>query len=68
VLAVAFGLAEAGPWDATALLVVPHATVLVMLLVRRLPRAGASERIDGLMAVALAYIVWFAALPLLRLG
>ena len=50
-----------------ALFVVPHAALLVWLLERHLGNGRPAGRIDGLMALALLYIVWFVAVPLYRL-
>lgn len=44
-----------------------HAGVLVAVLWRRLRAGLGCERIDGPMVVALSFILWFAAWPLLRL-
>lgn len=49
---------------ATLLLVVPYAMFQLVRLERYRRRALAPRRIDGLMAVALTYILWFVALPL----
>lgn len=67
-LAVGFGTAGAEPWGLSALLLLPHAALLSVLLARRMGRGVACERIDGLLVAALAYIVWFAALPLAGLA
>jgi 1,4-dihydroxy-2-naphthoate octaprenyltransferase len=50
-----------------AVFVVPHAAALVWLLERHLWNGRPPARIDGLMALALLYIVWFVAVPLYRL-
>jgi putative NADPH-quinone reductase/1,4-dihydroxy-2-naphthoate octaprenyltransferase len=57
----------ASSFEGIGLAVVPHALVLAWLLERRLKSARTGGRIDGLMALALAYIVWFVAVPLYRL-
>ena len=49
---------------AILLLIVPHAVVQVVVLERYLRRRPEPRRIDGLMAVALTYVVWFVAIPL----
>ena len=59
----AAGGAFAGIW----VIVPPHAGLLLWRLERHRRRETAPERIDGLMALALTYIVWFAAVPLWRL-
>jgi 1,4-dihydroxy-2-naphthoate octaprenyltransferase len=46
------------------LLILPHAIVQVVVLERYLRRRCEPRRIDGLMAMALTYIVWFVAIPL----
>jgi 1,4-dihydroxy-2-naphthoate polyprenyltransferase len=48
--------------------VLPHALVLLLLLARQGARAPHAERIDGLMVVALTYILWFVAVPLWHLA
>lgn len=48
------------PW------VLPHAVLLLYLLYREW-RRQLCERIDGLMVVALLYLVWFGLIPLLKL-
>ena len=48
--------------------VLPHALLLLLLLLaRQAGRAPRAERIDGLMVVALTYILWFVAVPLWHL-
>ena len=47
--------------------VVPHAALLLLLLGRHAREGLGVRRIDGLMTVALAYTVWFVAVPLLHL-
>jgi len=49
---------------AILLLIVPHAVVQVVVLERYLRRRPEPGRIDGLMAMALTYIVWFVGIPL----
>jgi putative NADPH-quinone reductase/1,4-dihydroxy-2-naphthoate octaprenyltransferase len=49
---------------AIVLLIVPYAIAQVMVLERYLRRRCEPRRIDGLMAMALTYIVWFVAIPL----
>jgi putative NADPH-quinone reductase/1,4-dihydroxy-2-naphthoate octaprenyltransferase len=57
----------ASSFDGIGLLVVPHALLLAWLLERHLKSARPAARIDGLMALALLYIVWFVAVPLYHL-
>lgn len=47
--------------------VLPHAAVLLIMLAAPVRHDHDAGRIDGLMAVALSYILWFAAIPLLNL-
>ena len=47
--------------------VVPHATWLIWRLGRFLRNGQRASRIDGLMLLALSYILWFGLVPLLRL-
>ncbi|MDQ2694237.1 MAG: NAD(P)H-dependent oxidoreductase [Pseudomonadota bacterium] len=57
--------------DATGalwLLTLPHAALIAWLLARRLPRLNAPQRIDGLMAAALTFSVWYGAVPLYHLA
>jgi putative NADPH-quinone reductase/1,4-dihydroxy-2-naphthoate octaprenyltransferase len=49
---------------AVVLLILPYAIVQVVVLERYLRRRCEPRRIDGLMAMALTYIVWFVAIPL----
>ena len=46
----------------------PHAVLLLWLLARQARRAPRAQRIDGLMVAALAYVLWFVALPLWHLA
>jgi 4-hydroxybenzoate polyprenyltransferase len=46
------------------LLIVPYAILQVFVLERHLGRRCEPGRIDGLMAMALTYILWFVAIPL----
>jgi putative NADPH-quinone reductase/1,4-dihydroxy-2-naphthoate octaprenyltransferase len=46
------------------LLIVPYATLQIVVLERYLRRRLEPRRIDGLMAMALTYILWFVAIPL----
>jgi len=54
-------------FDGIGMLAVPHALLLAWLLERHSRSARLATRIDGLMALALLYIVWFVAVPLYRL-
>ena len=47
--------------------VLPHAALLLLLLARQARPAPRAQRIDGLMVVALTYILWFVAVPLWHL-
>ena len=44
-----------------------HAMLLLILLARQAPRADDLARIDGLMVVALSYMLWFVVVPLRHL-
>lgn len=66
VLEVVDGLA--GAYGPAIYLSVPHTLLLVWLLDRRLEDGSAPRRIDGLMAASLSYVVWFGAVPLLRIA
>jgi 1,4-dihydroxy-2-naphthoate octaprenyltransferase len=57
----------ASSFEGIGIVVVPHALMLTWLLERHLRRARTAARIDGLMGLALLYIVWFVAVPLYRL-
>jgi 1,4-dihydroxy-2-naphthoate polyprenyltransferase len=47
--------------------VLPHATILLVMLATHIQEDAGAPRIDGLMAVALSYILWFVAVPLVNL-
>jgi 1,4-dihydroxy-2-naphthoate octaprenyltransferase len=47
--------------------VLPHAAVLLVMLAAYGRQNAGARRIDGLMIVALSYILWFALIPLLNL-
>jgi 1,4-dihydroxy-2-naphthoate octaprenyltransferase len=53
-----------GLLTAIVLLIVPYAILQVVVLERYLGRRCEPGRIDGLMAMALTYILWFVAIPL----
>ncbi len=55
-------------FDGIGVIVVPHALALTWFLERHARRPRTVARIDGLMALALLYIVWFVAIPLYRLA
>lgn len=57
-------LISASILEAILLLIVPYAIVQVLMLERYLQRQPEPRRIDGLMALALTYIVFFVAIPL----
>jgi 1,4-dihydroxy-2-naphthoate octaprenyltransferase len=48
-------------------LAAPHAVALTVLCVRFLQRGAPVKRIDGLMVVALTFILWFCVVPLVAL-
>jgi 1,4-dihydroxy-2-naphthoate octaprenyltransferase len=48
-------------------LAVPHAAWLIWQLLKYLRHERVSERIDGLMVLALTFILWFGVIPLIRL-
>jgi putative NADPH-quinone reductase/1,4-dihydroxy-2-naphthoate octaprenyltransferase len=52
---------------ATVLLIVPYAIAQVVVLERYRRRQSEPRRIDGLMAMALTYILWFVGIPILGL-
>jgi 1,4-dihydroxy-2-naphthoate octaprenyltransferase len=47
--------------------VLPHAAVLLVMLAGHAQAEAGARRIDGLMALALSYILWFVAIPLWHL-
>jgi hypothetical protein len=47
--------------------VVAHAALLLAALAGHARAEAGSRRIDGLMALALSYILWFVAIPLWHL-
>ncbi|HEX6110696.1 MAG TPA: NAD(P)H-dependent oxidoreductase [Geminicoccaceae bacterium] len=47
--------------------VLPHAAILLVMLAGHVQENAGARRIDGLMAVALAYVLWFVAVPLVNL-
>ncbi|WP_275975896.1 NAD(P)H-dependent oxidoreductase [Geothrix terrae] len=49
-------------------LAIPHALLLVRAILRYLRRGAPCERIDGLMALALTYLLWFGIIPLAHLS
>ncbi|WP_243293301.1 NAD(P)H-dependent oxidoreductase [Geothrix mesophila] len=49
-------------------LAVPHALLLVRAILRYLRRGAPCERIDGIMALALTYLLWFGIIPLAHLS
>ena len=61
------GVAEVA-YGAALLLVLPHSLLLLVMLYRYWTRQRARpQRIDRLIGVALAYIIWFGAIPLVAL-
>lgn len=57
-----------GIYRSVALLAVPIAALLLWRLARRWREAESLARIDGLIALALTYALWFGLAPLWRLG
>ncbi len=57
-------LIDIGALGATVLFVVPYAIAQVIVLERYLRRRCEPRRIDGLMVMALTYILWFVGIPL----
>jgi len=53
---------------AAIFLAVPHALLLVRAILRYLRRGAPCERIDGIMALALTYLLWFGIIPLVGLS
>jgi 1,4-dihydroxy-2-naphthoate octaprenyltransferase len=47
--------------------VLPHAAILLFMLAGHVEENAGARRIDGLMAVALSYVLWFVAVPLVNL-
>jgi putative NADPH-quinone reductase/1,4-dihydroxy-2-naphthoate octaprenyltransferase len=56
-----------GVYSALIYLAVPHGALLLWMLFRYWNRYTHPTRIDQLIAVALAYIIWFGAIPLINL-
>ncbi|WP_018861540.1 NAD(P)H-dependent oxidoreductase [Thioalkalivibrio sp. ALJ3] len=57
-----------GAYAGIAYFVVPHALWLSWMLWRERQRGAPGGRIDGLMAVSLAYVLWFGLVPLVNLA
>lgn len=51
-----------------AFLAIPHAALLARAILRYLRRGAPCERIDGIMALALTYLLWFGLIPLAGLA
>jgi len=49
-------------------LAIPHALLLVRAILRYLRRGAPCERINGIMVLALTYILWFGLIPLAHLS
>jgi 1,4-dihydroxy-2-naphthoate polyprenyltransferase len=47
--------------------VLPHAAVVLLMLAAHAQADSGARRIDGLMAAALSYVLWFVAIPLWHL-
>jgi len=48
-------------------LAIPHALLLIRAILRYLRRGAPCERIDGIMVLALTYLLWFGIIPLVGL-
>lgn len=48
-------------------LIIPHAVILIFLLLGYLKDTAPSMKIDKLMIASLTYVLWFAVIPLLKL-
>lgn len=53
-----------GVWGKTMVLIILHGSVLLWALMRFLQSANYDRKIDGLLTLALSYIVWFGLIPL----
>nr|WP_279341556.1 prenyltransferase [Geothrix sp. SG200] len=58
----------AGTSGLAIFLALPHALLLVRAILRYLRRGAPCERIDGIMALALTYLLWFGIIPLVHLS
>jgi 1,4-dihydroxy-2-naphthoate octaprenyltransferase len=66
---VAAGFADFGEsYRLVPIFALPHAALLVQLLAKRRHDGHRLARIDGLIALALSYILWFAIVPLWHLS
>lgn len=52
-------------WGATVGLILLHALALLVALFRFRRRHEHSQRIDGMMMLALSYVLWFSIVPLI---
>lgn len=66
-LAFAWTGVAGGLFVPVAAFALPHAALLVWRLGRHLGSADSLTRIDGLIALALLYVLWFAVIPFWRL-
>ncbi|QKT04741.1 NAD(P)H-dependent oxidoreductase [Ectothiorhodospiraceae bacterium 2226] len=66
-LALTWQWAGVRGFEHAAWFVVPHAALLVWLLARLARRRRLPARIDGVLATALAFILWFGLVPLVNL-
>ena len=57
-----------GAYAGIAYAVIPHGAWLAWLLRRRIASGQAPGRVDGLMAAALTFLLWFGLIPLWRLA
>ncbi len=54
-----------GPSGRMILAAIPHGTILMIALFKLIQSRNYDRRIDGIMAVALSYIIWFGLIPLI---
>ena len=47
--------------------VLPHAALLLVMLAAQIQENGGARRIDGLITASLAYVLWFALIPIVNL-
>ena len=66
-IALAHVPALAHVFEGIEYVVLPHAAILLVMLAGHAEEDAGARRIDGLMAVALSYILWFVAVPLANL-
>jgi putative NADPH-quinone reductase/1,4-dihydroxy-2-naphthoate octaprenyltransferase len=66
-IALAHLPALAHAWAGIEYGVLPHAAILLLMLACHAQEDAGARRIDGLMTVALSYVLWFVAVPLVNL-